>query len=182
MLLSAATTPDLPLWKAWLASRALPLLMPPVEVDTGLIPDGAVYGKGSNRTVRLRDGGIHDNLPWLYLDAQPSLLLSFTENRGIAQRRLTLLEKLKDRLCEEPAYRRRQADMALADAAGLVHYIDAGVSTAQLKKAKRDLARIADRSAMAFDRFLLTWRPPAESADKAALWRELNRNKYGKRR
>ncbi|MBV8648184.1 patatin-like phospholipase family protein [Paludibacterium sp.] len=178
--LSSDTTPDMPIYKAGLASAALPVLLKPVAAslaEANLPPQFP----NKNGMVKLRDGGIHNNLPFRYLtQAQSNLILSFDGNERIHEKPLSFGEKIKQWLCDEPVYKRRRADHLLAERYG-VHYLQPEVALTDTKKARANLAHISHRCARDFHyyRRQQSETPSVEMHDIAQEDLELNRRKYG---
>lgn len=181
VLLSAATTPDMPLWQAGIASAALPLALPPVAVPNHMLLEGALYGPDqSEQTVLLRDGGLQNNLPHLYLNPVNKLILAFGSDRKLATHGPTWVDRIKEFLCEEPTYARGHVDLQLAQSYGM-HYIDAGVSTLQVRKAITRYTELTDRSARNFNFYEIVQRPKAgrpASLSTEQNWKQLNARKY----
>lgn len=181
VLLSAATTPDLPLWQAGIASAALPLALPPVAIPNHMLLQGAMYGPDQpQHAVLLRDGGLQNNLPHLYLHPANKLILGFSSDRHLAAHGPTWVSRIKEFLCGEPAYARRYADLQLAQSYGM-HFIDAGVGTLQIKAAIARYSELTDRSARDFNFYEIVQRPfagqPAPCSTEQS-WRQLNARKY----
>ena len=175
-------TPNLSIVQAALASAALPFFFDPIEVEAKHIGRDFAENLGSlGQKVKLRDGGIHNNLPCAYLTTENNLLLAFEDNKGIHQRALNFSERLSQFLCGDPAYQYRQATHAIAERYG-VHYISVDVSVIEVEKAKKHMDSITYQSAKDLDYFLKFERKPAvqrhDLEQKEKENRELNRLKY----
>lgn len=173
--LSASTTPNLPIYKGVIASAAIPLPwllrklgsidLPKVPITKNELTDHngeTIYdnlfqlSEDQENILFLRDGGIHNNLPFTYLDQKGyNLILSFTQNKDIYKQALSLSNKIKELICGEPAYRRRQADHMLADQIG-VCYLDPSIGTTDVKQGLKNLDHITRKSLRQFDYYLHT--------------------------
>lgn len=146
---SSDKTPNLPIVQAALASAALPIYLDPVEVNADQLgPDFArtfsekmVRPLIPNSKVKLRDGGLHNNLPHDYLTSENKLLLAFQGNKEIHKRSLNFSEKIKQFLCGVPVYENRQVTHERADRYGVV-YLPVPVSVTDVKTAKDNMKSI----------------------------------------
>lgn len=166
--MSAENTPDMPIWKAALASAAIPLpwaikkispiKLDPVPFDSKFI-DGLLSDSEGEHCLKgavLRDGGIHNNIPFIYLNQdQNNLILSFSKNKEIHERQLSVINRIKQFFCGEPAYERRQFHHKYADKIGVL-YIDPGIGTTDVKKGLKNLDKITYEAAKQLDYYLRT--------------------------
>ncbi len=197
VLLSAETTPNMPLYQAALASSALPGLLPTVNIKNKDFFAGAIYGTDNpDKIIRLRDGGVHNNLPHQYLTGEKKLILNFSDNQGIHLRKLTLFENIKNIITGEPVYKRRQSDTSISEEFNRYnHYVDPRttpsgekvrrsnkVSTTDLKKAKQHFPQITKNAAEDFARFEAnqSQQPDKQSASQGEIQRETNKRRYSK--
>lgn len=180
-MLSSTGTPDIPLYKAVLASSALPVFLPDVIFKNQDIYGGAIYGtQFPDKEVHLRDGGVRNNLPHLYLKGENKLILNFVDSEGCYLRPLTLTEKLENWFCGEPAFTYGQADAELSEKYYNIHYINPGVGTTDIKKAIRNFDQIKNNAAAAFKEFETANKKTKTEASIEEMQRELNVLKYVK--
>lgn len=168
--LSAATTPHLPIYKAVINSCAIPLpwiirKLGPLDLTSMAITRNEFQdANGSDQYDNLlqlekekstfsflRDGGIHNNVPFSYLEkGKKHLILSFAENKGIYKQALRFSHKVQEWICGEPFYKRRQADHKFADQLGVV-YLDPEIGLIDIQQGLQKLDRITYDSSKQLD-------------------------------
>jgi predicted acylesterase/phospholipase RssA len=137
VVLDFATTPNMPISLATIASAALPFVFPAVDVTDYYRPKEQ---HEPGKKVLLIDGGIMNNIPFAHLEDSSTNLLNigFVADKGLHEFGVTIGEKFKELLVGMPIYHRRRFQMYKLEFFFRMYYIkDQGISIIDFKKAAR---------------------------------------------